>query len=74
VLVFRSELYSDPRSFFITVGKLPVQSSEIEKSRKKLERLAWYLDSFIKIPGLNARIGFDGLIGLIPGVGDTIGC
>ena len=51
-----------------------MQSSEIEKSRKKLERLAWYLDSFIKIPGLNARIGFDGLIGLIPGVGDTIGC
>lgn len=46
---------------------------EKEKSRKRLERLAWYLDSSIKIPGLNARFGLDGLLGLIPGVGDTIG-
>lgn len=43
------------------------------KSRKRLERLAWYLDSSIKIPGLNARFGLDGLFGLFPGVGDTIG-
>ncbi|MGM0654788.1 MAG: DUF4112 domain-containing protein [Thermodesulfobacteriota bacterium] len=46
---------------------------EKEKSRKRLERLAWYLDSSIKIPGLDARFGLDGLLGLIPGVGDTIG-
>lgn len=43
-----------------------------EKTRKKLERLAWFLDSSIKVPGLNARFGLDGLIGLIPGVGDAI--
>jgi hypothetical protein len=43
------------------------------KSRKRLERLAWYLDSSIKIPGLNARFGLDGLFGLFTGVGDTIG-
>lgn len=42
-------------------------------SHKRLERLAWYMDSSIKIPGFNARIGLDGLIGLIPGAGDTIG-
>ena len=46
---------------------------EKEKSRKRLERLAWYLDSSIKIPGLNARFGLDGLLGLVPGVGDMIG-
>lgn len=50
-----------------------MQQVEREKSRKKLERLAWYLDSAIKVPGLNVRFGLDGLIGLIPGVGDTIG-
>ncbi len=50
-----------------------MQRTETEKSRKKLERLAWYLDSSIKIPGFNARFGLDGLIGLIPGIGDTIG-
>lgn len=43
-----------------------------DKTRKKLERLAWYLDSAIKVPGFNARFGLDGLIGLIPGVGDAI--
>jgi hypothetical protein len=35
-----------------------------------LEKLAWILDSVIPIPGTNWRIGLDGLIGLIPGVGD----
>jgi hypothetical protein len=38
-----------------------------------LERLAWILDNSIRIPGTNYRIGVDGLIGLIPGLGDIIG-
>jgi hypothetical protein len=46
---------------------------EKERSRKRLERLAWYLDSSLKIPGINARFGLDGLLGLVPGVGDAIG-
>ena len=37
---------------------------------KKLDRLAWWLDSSIPVPGTSWRIGVDGLIGLIPGVGD----
>jgi hypothetical protein len=50
-----------------------MQKNDKEMSRKKLERLAWYLDSSIRVPGFKARFGLDGLIGLIPGVGDTIG-
>ena len=42
-------------------------------TRKSLSRLAWFLDSSIPIPGLGFRIGADGLIGLIPGVGDAVG-
>ena len=38
-----------------------------------LRRLAWWLDDAFRIPGTNQRIGFDALIGLVPGVGDTIG-
>ena len=38
-----------------------------------LRRLAWWLDDAIRIPGTQRRVGFDALIGLIPGVGDTIG-
>lgn len=38
----------------------------------RLEALATFLDSAILIPGTNQRVGFDALIGLIPGVGDAI--
>lgn len=38
-----------------------------------LERLAWWLDSSIRVPGTRLRVGLDGLLGLIPGVGDAVG-
>ncbi len=34
-------------------------------------QFAWLLDDAFRIPGTNIRIGWDGLIGLIPGVGDV---
>ena len=43
-----------------------------QEKAQRLEKLAWILDSVIPIPGTNWRIGLDGLIGLIPGVGDII--
>ncbi len=46
---------------------------ERERSRKRLEKLAWLLDNSIPIPGLNYRIGLDGFLGLFPWMGDTIG-
>lgn len=39
---------------------------------KQRHRLSWLLDSSIPLPG-GYRIGLDGLLGLIPGVGDLIG-
>ena len=39
---------------------------------EQLDRLAWLLDSSIRLPG-GFRIGIDGLIGLIPGFGDAAG-
>lgn len=38
-----------------------------------LRRLAWWLDAAFRIPGTQMRVGFDALLGLVPGVGDTIG-
>jgi hypothetical protein len=38
-----------------------------------MDRLAWFLDSSIQLPGLNVRVGIDPLVGLIPGIGDTLG-
>ncbi|PSJ47403.1 DUF4112 domain-containing protein [Zobellella endophytica] len=42
-----------------------------DATRARLSRLAWLLDSSIRLPG-GFRIGLDGLIGLVPGVGDLV--
>jgi hypothetical protein len=38
-------------------------------ARKRVHRLAWLMDTSIRLPG-GFRIGVDGLIGLVPVVGD----
>lgn len=47
--------------------------NERDKARSRVERLAWFLDNSIPIPGLDTRIGLDPLLGLFPGIGDTLG-
>lgn len=42
------------------------------RAEKRLRRLAWLMDSSIPLPG-GYRIGLDGLVGLIPGIGDAAG-
>src|SRR4051794_39531422 len=37
-----------------------------------VERMAYWMDESISIPGTNRKIGFDALIGLIPGLGDLV--
>jgi hypothetical protein len=44
-----------------------------QRAKKRLDRLAWYLDNSIQVPGLNVRVGIEPLVGLIPGIGDIIG-
>ena len=64
--------------------KLPFQS-EIERRNsdrwdrgawlfrdQTLERLEILLDEAIRIPGTGVRFGIDGIIGLIPGLGDVL--
>lgn len=48
------------------------ESTKDEHDRREIERLAWILDQAIRLPG-GYRIGLDGLIGLVPGVGDALG-
>ena len=40
---------------------------------ENLDLLSHVLDDFIKIPGTSIRFGLDGIIGLVPGLGDIIG-
>ena len=43
-----------------------------EEKIAKLRRMADWMDSRFKIPGTDIRFGLDSLLGLIPGVGDTV--
>jgi hypothetical protein len=38
----------------------------------EIRRLAWLLDAAIRLPG-GFRIGLDGIVGLVPGIGDALG-
>ncbi len=42
-------------------------------SDSNLDMLSHLLDDFLRIPGTNIRFGLDGIVGLIPGIGDILG-
>lgn len=64
-MVSKERTPSQPRP-----GRASVEhSQQIARSMKRLHRLAWLLDGSIRLPG-GLRIGADGILGLIPGVGD----
>ncbi len=48
-------------------------NSDERRRLQRLDNLAELLDESIRIPGIGYRIGYDALIGLIPGVGDLAG-
>lgn len=39
----------------------------------RLRRIGWLLDSSIPIPGTRYTLGVDGIVGLVPGLGDLLG-
>ena len=43
-----------------------------QESLARLEALAKLMDGSFVVPGTNVRMGLDGLIGLIPGIGDVV--
>jgi hypothetical protein len=46
-----------------------VRSVEVEES---LDQLSRWMDGLFRIPGLGWRFGLDAIIGLVPGIGDTL--
>ena len=44
----------------------------VEASLRRLDRFAFLLDSAYRIPLTRRRIGLDGIVGLVPGIGDGI--
>lgn len=40
---------------------------------RELDNIASWMDAKFSIPGTDIRFGLDSLVGLIPGIGDTVG-
>jgi len=49
-----------------------INDENLAKNLNSLKRLAYWLDESIKIPGTESKIGIDGIIGLIPVIGDIM--
>jgi hypothetical protein len=46
--------------------------NETDEALRRLEALAKLMDTAFVLPGTNVRFGLDGLIGLVPGIGDLV--
>lgn len=45
--------------------------SDKDRALERQKRLAYWLDDRFRIPIIGWRLGFDGIIGLVPGIGDA---
>ena len=52
------------------VPQQPTLNPAEVRVRKKLERICYWMDDCMTIPGTNRRIGLDPIVGLLPWVGD----
>ncbi len=46
---------------------------EVDETMERLRHLSYLLDSAFRIPVLGYRVGWDAIIGLVPGLGDAVG-
>jgi hypothetical protein len=51
-----------------TLPDRPATKADLDR----IDRLARALDAKFRLPGTNWRFGWDGLVGLVPGVGDLL--
>src|SRR5258708_32137355 len=54
-----------------TWNAVPDQTAVARKLRR-LRRLATLMDAAVVIPGIQVRIGWDAVLGLVPGAGDAL--
>lgn len=50
----------------------PTDNQDVQRALERARKISNWMDDRFRIPGTKFRIGFDGLLGLIPGVGDTV--
>jgi hypothetical protein len=49
----------------------PTSRTELERTIAREKKLAYWLDDRFRIPFTRWRLGLDGIIGLVPGIGDA---
>jgi len=54
------------------IDRTAVPQTELEKRLQHIESLSHMLDDKFRIPGTGIKFGYDSIIGLIPGIGDTV--
>lgn len=52
--------------------ELDPYEDEYSPHLRRIEKLAHLFDAQFALPGTKIRFGWDGLIGLVPGIGDTL--
>ena len=57
----------------VTPTRTSILADDPASRTRRVQALARLLDNSISIPGTNWKIGFDAIVGLIPGIGDLIG-
>ena len=57
-------------SFGRTDAAPVARGDEAARVLQRIRAISWWMDRSVRIPGVGYRVGLDGLIGLIPGVGD----
>src|SRR4051794_35441936 len=56
-----------------STGTLTARQRTQPTDRDKVRRAAHLLDNAFRLPGTNRRFGIDGVLGLVPGIGDAVG-
>ncbi len=56
----------------MTAPRSPADINSTASRLARIDRVSRLLDSAFGIPGTRLRFGLDGLLGLVPGIGDTV--
>lgn len=53
-------------------GPRPKAGTKLAQDLERIDRIARLMDAQFRLPLIRTRIGLDGLIGLVPGIGDLV--
>jgi len=67
----KMEATFDQASAATSMNSESLNRLDVQQRMERLDRLGEWLDTSIEIPGMGFRIGWDTIIGLVPGIGDV---